>query len=182
MYGILTILYVYVYMYMYLCVYVFTYLHMYMYQKVLFYKIYELCSVYIKFSVSLFSFLYLFIFFYVASKFKNQIYEAGKNDKLVYLDCDASFPAEIISLNIHPIIVYIQISRLKVLRKLIRETCRDSTGREQLLSAAYRLYDLPPVSDHEIFYFCKYCASSFVFTMTASVLIIFSSYRVNFHM
>ena len=94
-----------------------------------------------------FSFLSFISHFSVASKLKTQIYEGGKNDKLVYLDCDASFPAEIISLNIHPIIVYIQISRLKVLRKLIRETCRDSTAREQLLSAAYRLYDLPPVSE-----------------------------------
>lgn len=88
-----------------------------------------------------------FVLFYslsLAYKLKTQVYEAGKNDRLVYVDCDASFPSEIANLDIHPIIVYIQVSRLQVLQKLIRETCRDSKQREELLRAAYQLYDLPP--------------------------------------
>ena len=73
----------------------------------------------------------------------SQVYEAGLNDHLVYLDCDASFPSEIATLDIHPIIVYIQVSRLQVLRKLIHETCRNKSKREECLTAAYQLYDLP---------------------------------------
>ena len=65
---------------------------------------------------------------------------------MVLFDCDANFPFEIHGLNIHPIIVYIQINQKKILVKLVKEHCKNSAQREEQLQAAYQLYDLPHVS------------------------------------
>lgn len=78
-----------------------------------------------------------------AAELKSKVYDAGKNDRIVYLDCNASFPSEITNLDLHPLLVYIQVNRLQVLEKLIRETCRDKQQRQELVTAANRLYDLP---------------------------------------
>ncbi|XP_011410569.1 PREDICTED: voltage-dependent L-type calcium channel subunit beta-1-like [Amphimedon queenslandica] len=78
-----------------------------------------------------------------AYELKSQVYEAGKSNHIVYLDCDASCPSEISNLELHPLIVYIQVSRIEVLNKLLRSTCQDKSKRSELLAAANYLYDLP---------------------------------------
>ena len=58
--------------------------------------------------------LFLLLFIHLAHAFRREVYESAANDNLVLLDCDASFPSDIMHLDLHPIIAYIQISRLKV--------------------------------------------------------------------
>ncbi len=82
----------------------------------------------------------------IASLLKKRIFSEGRNDRIVLLDCDASFPYQLSGLNLHAIVVYIQINQKKILVKLVKEHCKDSAQREEQLQAAYQLYDLPPVS------------------------------------
>ena len=81
--------------------------------------------------------------FLLAYELKSQVYEAGKSNHIVYLECDASYPSEIANLELHPLIVYIQVGRIEVLNKLLRSTCQDKSRRSELLASANRLYDLP---------------------------------------
>jgi hypothetical protein len=78
-----------------------------------------------------------------AYKLKNEIYDAGRNQQLIYLDCCASLPSEVAILDIHPMIIYIQISQYKVLRKLVFETCNGKSKRQSCIEGARKLYDLP---------------------------------------
>eukprot|EP00731_Ephydatia_muelleri_P020267 Em0012g1092a len=65
--------------------------------------------------------------------------EAGASLKLVFMNCDASFPTDLDQAAFHPLIIYIQISRRKVLERLLKES--SLRRREAELSDAYRLYD-----------------------------------------
>lgn len=70
------------------------------------------------------------------------VYQAGTSLNLVFLDSDASFPSDLCP-SLHPLIVYIQISRQKVLHKLVKEMSANSRERAAQLDAAYQLYENP---------------------------------------
>lgn len=65
--------------------------------------------------------------------------EAGASLQLVFMNCDASFPTDLDPAVFHPLIIYIQVPRRKVLERLLKESSQ--RRREAELSDAYRLYD-----------------------------------------
>lgn len=72
---------------------------------------------------------------------RGEVYGAGHSFNLVFLDCDASFPEDVLWLKIHPLLVYVQVARRQVLQKLVRELTSSSDERGAQLQAAYQLYE-----------------------------------------
>ena len=70
-----------------------------------------------------------------------EVFAAGASMNLIFLDCSASCPEDLELANIHPQIIYIQITRQKVLHKLIKEMTANSKERDEQLQQAYHLYE-----------------------------------------
>lgn len=97
------------------------------------------------------------------------MFQEGHKDKLVLLECGASYPSDFYMFNLHPMLVYVQVGRLKVccvaissspycpspfvfhqvLQTLAKEHHKDANERTQVLDAARRLFELPSVSGRQ---------------------------------
>ena len=64
------------------------------------------------------------MFLYKGRDLALDVREAGASLKLVFMNCDASFPSDLDQASFHPLIIYIQIPRRKVgLSQLLGEEC-----------------------------------------------------------
>jgi hypothetical protein len=70
---------------------------------------------------------------------RGEVYSAGHTLNLVYLDCDASYHDDISWL--HPLLIYVQVSRRRVLQRLVEELSSSAEERAVQLQSAYRLYE-----------------------------------------
>lgn len=80
-----------------------------------------------------------------ASRLESNVYRAGVSLNLVLLESDASFPSQFEDTSLHPIFVYIQVSRKKVLEKLLKEYTANARDRETQLKDAFTLYNSNPM-------------------------------------